>query len=332
MIPATFIPIDTWPLTANGKIDHTALPAPTQQQPRPTDTPAAELVAEQIAAVLGLRVVAVDANFFALGGDSMLATRLVARLRQMVGVDLTLRRVFEAPTARGIAAVLARSPVTAMPIPTRGGGGGRMSFAQERLWLVDQLGVADGAYNVPRVWRLRGELDVGRLERALRQIVARHEVLRARFEVVDDRPEMVVGDGLDITVQVIEGDHEALIEEARLPFLLAQEPPLRALLVRVGPDHHLLALTLHHIVCDGWSIGVLERELSALYAGRTLAPLPVQYSDWVRWERERLSGAALEELLSFWRGRAGWPAAGAGAAGRPAPAGGAEFSRSVGAL
>ena len=308
MIPATFIHIDTWPLTANGKIDHTALPAPTHEQHRPAGTQAAELVAEQMAAVLGLAVVGVDANFFALGGDSMLATRLVARLRQTTGVELTLRRVFEAPTARGIAAALAKSPVTVTPIPARGGGGGRMSFAQERLWLVDQLGVAGGAYNVPRVWRLRGELDVARLERALRRIVARHEVLRARFELAAGMPEMVVDDAGDLPLRIVDGGYDVLAEEARQPFLLAQEPPLRALLVRVGPDHHLLALTMHHIVCDGWSVGVMERELSVLYAGGELAALPVQYSDFVRWERERLSGAALEELLSYWRGRlAGLP-------------------------
>ena len=176
------------------------------------------------------------------------------------------------------------------------GGDARMSFAQERLWLVDQLGLADGAYNVARVLTLHGPLDVTALDRALRTIIARHEVLRARLAVVDGEPRMLVGDGRDFALRVVEdADVEA---EVRRPFNLAAGGLLRALLVRRAPREHVLALTVHHIVCDGWSLAVLMRELHALYAGEALAPLPAQYADFARRQR-----AAPEAPIAHWRAR-----------------------------
>ena len=179
-----------------------------------------------------------------------------------------------------------------------------LSLAQQRLWILDQLSVGGGPYTIAAAVRLTGELDVARLERALRRIVARHEVLRARFELGADGPVMLISDDTDFAVRV-DADID---EELRRPFVLSAGGLFRALLKRVSEAEHVLLLTMHHIVCDGWSMGVLARELSVLYAGGELAALPVQYSDFVRWERERLSGAALEELLSYWRGRlAGLP-------------------------
>ena len=292
MVPSAVVVIDAWPLTANGKIDEAALPAPRAAAPAPAPdgTPLAELVAGQMAAVLARPAVGLDEDFFAAGGDSLLATRLVARLRSAAGVDLALREVFTTPTARGLAAGLEAAPQATPPIPARGGGTAPMAFAQARLWLVDELGAGTGAYNVPRVWRLRGAIDVLRLEAALRAIVARHDVLRARFALVDGEPTMQVTED-DFTLRV--GGPE-LLDDFRRPFALASEPPVRAVLVREGPDEHLLALTLHHIICDGWSIGVLEHELRALYSGETLPPLPLQYGDYARWQRGRVSSAALE--------------------------------------
>ena len=263
MVPADLAVVDELPLLVSGKLDWEAVAALRGERSLlaahvAPATPAEQRVAQLFEQVLGVPEVGAQDDFFALGGDSLLATRLLARL----GRDVPLRWLFESPTPRELSPRLDAAPVLDAALPRATDD--RMSFAQERLWLVDELGVGTGVYNVARALRLRGPLDVARLERALRTIVERHEVLRARFALVDGVPRMIVG-GNAFALRV--ADDADLDAEAARPFTLSAGELFRALLVRRGPDEHVLALTAHHIVCDGWSIGILIRELAALYAG-----------------------------------------------------------------
>ena len=303
MVPAELAVVDDLPLLPSGKLDLTAIAAIRGERSLlaeyvPPETPGEMLIASVFEQLLGKPGVGADDDFFARGGDSLLATRMLARLRQQTGRQLSLRCVFEAPTPRGLALRLEAAPAVAestiRPTESR-----RMSFAQERLWLVEELGVRSGVYNVARALRLSGVLDVAALERALRAIVARHDVLRARFALVDGVPEMIVGDGSDFALRISEDAESGA--EVRRPFQLDKGGLFRALLVRKAPDEHVLVLTVHHIVCDGWSIGVLIRELGALYAGTPLPPVSVRYADYATWQREHMSGAVLDKLLGYWR-------------------------------
>jgi hypothetical protein len=171
-----------------------------------------------------------------------------------------------------------------------------LSFAQERLWFLDRLDPDNPAYVIPSSLRLRGRLDVPALERALAEVVRRHEVLRATFHEEDGRPVQRIAPPGPVALPVVE-------EIRREPIRLEEGPLLRARLLRLGDEDHVLSLDLHHIASDGWSLGVLVRELTALYAGETLQELPIQYADYAAWQRERLRGAALEEELAWWRER-----------------------------
>ncbi|MEW5927432.1 MAG: non-ribosomal peptide synthase/polyketide synthase, partial [Gemmatimonadota bacterium] len=329
MVPAAFVALETLPLTANGKLDRRALPAPERLEaegfaaPR---TPTEEVLAGIWAEVLGVDRVGAHTGFFDLGGHSLLATRVVSRVREAFGVELPLRALFEAPTVAGLAArvdAAAREGggVQAPPlVPVPRDGPLPLSFAQQRLWFIDQLEPGSAAYNVPQARRLRGALDVGVLRRALDEVVRRHESLRTTFHRVGGRPVQVVSPGA--RAPLAEVDLRRLGEEARgaeagriaaehaeRPFDLARGPLLRATVARLGAEDFALLLNLHHVVSDGWSMEVLVRELSALYAafreGRPspLAPLPVQYADFAAWQRAWLEGPALDRQLAWWRER-----------------------------
>jgi amino acid adenylation domain-containing protein/non-ribosomal peptide synthase protein (TIGR01720 family) len=330
MVPAVFVPIPRLPLSPNGKLDRKALPAPDAAQaggryvaPR---TPLEELLAGIWAEVLRRERVGAADSFFDLGGHSLLATRAVARIRQVLGVELPLRALFEGPSVAAAAErveALRRAGRPALPpvAPARRDGPLPLSFAQERLWFLDRLEPGSTAYNLPAVLWLEGPLDVPALEDALGAIVARHEALRTTFAEVDGRAVQVVHPPAPfaLPVEEMEGDEEraravAAAEAARL-FDLAAGPLFRARLLRVGAETHALVLCMHHAVSDGWSMGVLFRELSALYAARLhgdgdpLPPLAVQYADYAVWQREQLRARALERPLAWWRERlAGAPA------------------------
>jgi amino acid adenylation domain-containing protein len=241
------------------------------------------------------------------------------------GVELPLRALFEGPTVAELAGRVeeirrAELPVLPPVVPTGRTGALPLSFAQERLWFIDRLEPGSAVYNVPVAWRLGGALDEAALERSLSEIVRRHESLRTVFREVDGSPVQVIAPfgGFVLPVEDLSGlseaDREAAVgrragEEARRAFDLAAGPLFRAALLRLGAEDHVLLLSMHHIVSDGWSRGVLYRELSALYAayreGRE-SPLPelgVQYADYAVWQREQLAGEALERQLSYWRGR-----------------------------
>ncbi|HEX6911345.1 MAG TPA: amino acid adenylation domain-containing protein [Longimicrobium sp.] len=326
MVPAAWVVLDAMPLTPSGKVDRRVLPQPdadaaaaTRVPPR---TPAEELVAGIWERVLGVRP-GVDDNFFDLGGHSLRATQVVSRIRDAFGAELPLRALFEAPTVAGLAerAVAARAGGHAAPpplVPMPRDGGIPLSFAQQRFWFLEQLGAAGSAYNIPVIVRLRGPLDADALRRAFDGLVARHESLRTVFRMEGGQPVQVILPALRVDLPVHdlasrppterEGEAARITDqEVRARFDLAAGPVLRARLLRMGDDDHHLLISLHHIVADAWSLGILFRELPALYAaardGRDagLPPLPVQYADYALWQRERLRGEALDAHLAHWR-------------------------------
>ncbi|MET9248905.1 condensation domain-containing protein [Nonomuraea sp. NPDC003709] len=277
-------------------------------------TPYEEVVADIWRDILGSPHLSVFDDFFELGGHSLLAPKVVARIRKILGVRVSVKEFFAAPTVAGLAAVVAArsssegsavEPRTAEAEPV-------LSFDQERLWLENQLRPGT-AYNVHGRRRLVGPLDVAAMEASIRAILARHETLRTRFPTVDGRPVQVVDDlGADWRLEVVEGadlDEARRLadEQATTPFDLARGPLFRCLLVKLSDTEHVLAVTMHHIVSDAWSVGLFVRELSALYeAGgdverAELAELPIQYRDYAVWQRAALAGEALQREVGYWR-------------------------------
>ncbi|HVH13119.1 MAG TPA: condensation domain-containing protein, partial [Longimicrobium sp.] len=261
---------------------------------------------------------------FALGGHSLLATRLISRIREAFTVEMPLRALFEASSVEALAqrvdALARESRGAAAPpiVPVERDRPLPLSFAQQRLWFIDQLEPGSAAYNIPYALRLRGRLDVAALERSIATLVARHEVLRTRFPSVDGEPVQVIDPAAPIDVTRIDLSTHAAAEdelralavaEARRPFDLATGPLFRSTLVRLGEEEHAVLFTLHHIVSDGWSSAIVVREVSELYAafaeGRdpSLSPLPVQYADFAAWQRAWLSGNVLDAQLGYWRER-----------------------------
>ncbi|WP_253267541.1 non-ribosomal peptide synthetase, partial [Streptomyces sp. NL15-2K] len=319
MVPAAFVVLEELPLTANRKLDRKALPAPAaRNEETPAVAPrtaAEETLAAIWAEVLGVPRPSVHDNFFDLGGDSISSLKVVSRIRTALGAALSPRVLFDEPTVARLAAVLTTgeddTPDSAPLVPVARDGALPLSFAQERLWFLDDFAPDSVEYNLMTTLRLTGALDVAALRAAVNGLVARHEALRTTFDSYDGQGVQVVHEMLDVPVRLVEPapDHveQALRREATTPFDLRTGPLMRVLLVRTTPTEHILALSLHHIVTDGWSMGVVTRELSALYAAAVrgeeavLPGLPVQYGDYAVWQRERLAGDALEEQLAYWR-------------------------------
>ncbi|MBV9109685.1 MAG: amino acid adenylation domain-containing protein, partial [Gemmatimonadetes bacterium] len=330
MVPSAIVVMEALPLNPNGKVDRAALPEPElwtdERDSIAPRTQAEELLAGIYAEVLGAARVGATDNFFALGGHSLLATRLISRIRQAFAIELPLRALFEAPAVEALAAridALARegAGVQAPPLVTvERGGPLPLSFAQQRLWFIDQLEPASAAYNMPFALRLRGALHVAALDASITALVARHETLRTRFAAAAGEATQVIDPPAPATIARIDISHldpevrevelHALAaDEAALPFDLATGPLFRCTLVTLGDDEHAVLFTLHHIVSDGWSMGVLISEVSELYGaardGRAprLAELPVQYADFAAWQRSWLSGDVLDAQLGWWRER-----------------------------
>ncbi|GHF53719.1 amino acid adenylation domain-containing protein/non-ribosomal peptide synthase protein (TIGR01720 family) [Amycolatopsis bartoniae] len=313
LVPSAFVTLPRLPLTRSGKLDQAALPEPdfsargSYVAPR-TDNE--RLVTAVWADVLGVERVGVEDNFFDLGGDSLLGIRVISRLRAALGADVPARLLFTAPTPERLAAALPQAGVVeAIPVLARENGGltAPLSFAQQRLWFLDEFEPGSTEYVSPTALRLRGDLDVEALNSALTALVARHESLRTTFDAVDGHGVQIVHPPYEVRVPltVLNGRslEAVLAEVATEPFDLRAGPLLRTRLVRLAPDDHVLTLVLHHIVTDGWSTGILVSELSALYAGAGLPELPIQYADFAVWQRERLTGAVLDEQLAYWRRR-----------------------------
>ncbi|MFL6140895.1 MAG: non-ribosomal peptide synthase/polyketide synthase [Labedaea sp.] len=303
LIPSAFVRVDALPLTPSGKLDRRALPAPDfagagHVAPR---TETERIVAQIWADVLGVPQVGAEDNFFQLGGDSIVSIRVISRLRAAFGVQISPRAVFRHPTVAGLAAAVgAERPTGTIPAAPHDRVAPQ-SFAQQRLWFLDQFEPNSTDYITPTALRLRGPLDTDALGRALTGLVARHESLHTTFDQTGGQGVQIVHEPYQVTLRPETGDLDAiLLEESATPFDLRQGPLLRHRLVRLAPDDHVLILTLHHIITDGWSTSVLTEDLSALYTGATELPaLPLRYVDFAVWQREQ----PLTGQLDYWTGR-----------------------------
>ncbi|MDT5082959.1 MAG: hypothetical protein QOJ61_2, partial [Mycobacterium sp.] len=323
MVPAAVVGLAALPLTVNGKLDTRALPAPeyTGGGYRAPATPVEEILAGIYAEVLGVERVGVDDSFFDLGGDSLSATRLVAAIETSLDAGLSVRTVFEAPTVAQLAPRIGAKAGRLEPLVA----GERpavipLSFAQQRLWFIDQLQGPSPVYNIPAALRLRGPLDADALGAALADVVGRHESLRTLYVAVEGTPQQVVipSERADFGWQITDatGWPESRLGEAvnaatSYTFDLATEIPLRARLFRVADDEHVLVAVVHHIAADGWSITALVRDLGVAYASRCAgrapgwAPLPVQYVDYTLWQRAQFgdlddSDSRIAAQLAYW--------------------------------
>ncbi len=352
MVPAGFVSLEQLPLTINGKIDRKSLTDNAVTEVRADYVAPRTKLEETLAAiwseVLGEKI-GVHDDFFSLGGHSLLVTMVITRVRQSLKVDVPQEVFFDAPTVAELAQYvkaklleshsepaknlnelsaseraslvmrLKKKPAEVTPeqgIPRRrDSGAAPLSFAQQRLWFLEQLG--DSNYLVPATFRLTGPLDVAALERSLSEIVQRHEVLRTTFTAIDGQPLQLIAPHLSLTLTTLDlsqlppdelaVESRRLREEALRPFNLEKGPLFRASLLRIADEDHQLLLTMHHIVSDGWSLGVLIRELATLYESYVegtkpgLPELPIQYADFAVWQREWLRGEVLETQLQYWK-------------------------------
>ena len=330
MVPASIMTLESLPLTPNGKVDRGALAAPTSSASGDTRAPrngTEELVASIWASVLRTERFGLHDAFFDLGGHSLLATQVVSRVREAFGVELPIATLFEAPTVAGLAeriqTLRARATGEPPPPPLQSlphDGPRPLSFAQQRLWFLYRMEPRSPVYNMPAVLRLSGALDVEVARRCLDALRERHESLRTTFLMNGQTPAQLVRPAEPQPLEVIdltalppehrEAQARHLVdEEARRPFDLEHGPGFRCALLRLGEHEHLLLLTLHHIIADGWSLSVLVREVATIYSSFStqrpspLPALPVQYADYARWQREWLSGPALERQLDYWKER-----------------------------
>ncbi|MGC4060737.1 MAG: amino acid adenylation domain-containing protein [Aquabacterium sp.] len=332
MLPTALMQLDALPQTPNGKIDRQGLPDIDPLQQQRTDEPPHSATEAALAAiwcdVLGVPYVGRHDHFFELGGHSLRAVQLATRIEQAFAYALPLRQVFESPTLQGMARLIEHGLATQ-------GGGSRcalipssnsegpmpLSWAQHRLWFLDQFPGASAGYLLPMALRLQGTLDLRALQHSLDALIARHAALRTRFITVDGQAAQVVAPQLTLVIDQADlrqhmaeasaAQRQALLDaqarQAQAPFSLSTGPLARARLVTTAQDEHLLYITLHHIVADGWSMGVLTRELGMLYAAHrqgTTAKLPaprIQYTDYAQWQRQHLTDEVLQTQVAYWR-------------------------------
>jgi amino acid adenylation domain-containing protein/FkbM family methyltransferase len=329
MVPPVVMLMDSLPLTRNGKVDRAALPTRAEDSDSDHDLTHPSNVFEEVLAniwcdVLGVKRAGVEENFFDLGGHSLLATQLISRVRNVFHLEVPLRAIFEQPTIAGLAQTIANRVEaehrTAYPPiePAPRDGNLPLSFAQHRLWFLNQLEPDSPFYNLRHHLLLKGKLNVSALERTFTEIVRRHESLRTSFVEIDGNPVQVIADAQPLTLDVIDLSHLAADErgttlrriaenEVRQPFDLSQAPLMRVKLLRLGEEEHALLYTMHHLISDGWSSSVLLSEVVALYTAfinNEPSPLPdprIQYADFAVWQRQCLEGAGLEVHLDYWR-------------------------------
>jgi amino acid adenylation domain-containing protein len=325
MVPTAFILLDAFPLTPNGKIDRRALPVPDLQSqgeyiaPR---NPIEEKMAQIWGDVLKLKRVSIEDNFFELGGHSLLATQVISRLQETFEIVVPLRYLFESPTIAQLSAVILKELQTGLGlklpsiVPVNREDDIPLSWAQERLWFVNQLEGESGAYTIDLTMRLRGNLNVKALEKAFQAIIQRHEPLRTQFKLKDNKPIQAIDPNVTFTLPVVNLQNlshseqqvkNLLLAAASEPFDLESGSVLRVNLLQVKTEEYVLLLAIHHIAADGWSIGVLIDELSVYYRSfctGTKADLPtlsIQYADFALWQRQWLTNEVLDRQLSYWK-------------------------------
>ena len=331
MVPTVMVPLDVLPLTANGKVDRRALPIPDDELSRTGEFVAPETELQTLLAtiwqnILGLDQVGIQDNFFELGGHSLLAIQAISQIRQTFHIEISVRQMFETPTVAGLANFLANCQPseqdTAVITPSLREQPIPLSFAQERLWFMEQLNPGNVAYNQSAAVRLQGKLNITALRQGLQSIVERHEILRTIFPIVQGQPVQQIVSSLEVVVpltdlqtfspvQQREEVKRLAISAEQKTFDLAQGPLFRASVLKLSDQEHVLLWSTHHIVSDMWSIGILIHELAVLYTAQVdsspllLDPLPVQYADFTLWQRQWLTGETLERQLAYWRQKLG---------------------------
>ncbi|HVF89347.1 MAG TPA: amino acid adenylation domain-containing protein, partial [Blastocatellia bacterium] len=330
MVPKAFVMMEKLPLLSNGKLDRQALPLPSRAQARidRQAVPPASAIEEMMASIwsdlLSVEVTSAHDNFFDLGGHSLLATQVISRVREAFKLELPMRVLFESPTVASfsaqVEAAMKRSfGLQAHPVePAPRDGHLKLSFAQQRLWLLHQLAPSSPAYNITAAVVLTGSLNVKALEQALNEIVRRHEVLRTTFTTIDGHPAQIINPFVYSRLRVLDLSSRAeperrdeaqrlAAEEAALPFNLSRDLPIRTSLLKLKEDVHMILATIHHIASDGWSMSIFTREVAMLYESfargghSPLEELPIQYADFAQWQRRLLDADTLDELLSYWR-------------------------------
>ncbi len=324
MIPTAWVPLEALPLNPNGKVDRKALPIPDQAKtvsetpyiaPR---TPVEEIIVNIWQQVLNVEQVGIEDNFFELGGHSLMATKVVSKIRQSLSVELPLRSLFEHPTVVELAAQLnkvdTKVDISAIH-PVSREGELPLSFAQQRLWFLEQLEETNAAYNLFGALRLKGVLHIEALSNSINAIIARHEVLRTNFKAQAGKPVQIIknvssGQYLEIKILDIDPDTEInqlINQEAKTPFNLSQDNLIRVSLIPVAKEENILLFTMHHIISDGWSLDIFIKELSIFYQsycqGETpsLTPLDIQYADFAVWQNNYLQGKIIENQVNYWK-------------------------------
>ncbi|MFP5265687.1 MAG: amino acid adenylation domain-containing protein [Blastocatellia bacterium] len=333
MQPAWFVTLRELPLNSNGKLDRSALPLP---QPEVNSDQAAavqlthieEILTGMWAELLGVNNIGIHDNFFHHGGHSLSATQMISRVREVFQVELGLRTLFEAPTPAALAAAIdeagtrqqgtAPEPIRSVPRE----GELPLSFSQQRIWFFEQLTPGNPSYIILTAARMTGRLDVAALEQSFNRLIRRHESLRTVFLSRGGQPFQHILPAARVRIPVVdltcmaEGQRESMLrqlakEETRRPFCLSEAPLFRCALYRMRPDQYVLVLVIHHIICDGWSIGALNREVTEFYnaicecRSPLLPDLAVQYADFSVWQRDRMRGAVLDEQLTYWKRQLG---------------------------
>ncbi|CAN5532120.1 hypothetical protein BH10ACI2_BH10ACI2_07020 [soil metagenome] len=326
MRPAAFVFLDELPLTVNGKVDRKALPFPENDlQNSPSvnhdrDAPLSTKIEAIWCEILGVAAVAADDSFFALGGHSLMAARMISRVRALLGVQLPIRTIFDEPTLIGFCRILESdeilgSEVSRRVFPERPDRI-PLSFAQQRVWFLGELDQGLTAYNECEILKLNGELDPNALEAALNRIISRHEILRTSFRTENGEPYQVIFDEADVDLDFIDLAGHATSQDAAMdvarelaekPFDLSKSPLFRTTLAKTAENEHFLILVLHHTVSDQWTVGILIKELDAFYSAETtgrllgLPPLPIQYADYSSWQQNWLTTDDYQAQLGYWR-------------------------------
>ncbi|MGE5398775.1 MAG: amino acid adenylation domain-containing protein, partial [Ignavibacteriales bacterium] len=334
MVPSAFVFLQKLPLTPNGKIDRRSLPAPDMEEiirekemnfvaPR---TAVEEVIASIWSEVLNIEKIGVNDNFFDLGGHSLLATQVISRIRKAFNIDIPLRNIFEIPTIEGLARLVEKEEMkkagldNAVILPLAKDSPIPLSFAQERLWFLDQLEPESSFYNMPEAFRVKGVLNIGILEESLNELIRRHQILRTSFLTENGKPKVEVADNVKINIQVIDlcsyniPAQEKLIQqisdkEVQTYIPLDKAPLFRALCIKLSAIEHIVIVVFHHIITDDWSSKIILREIAIIYDSISrqvpvsLPELKLQYSDYAYWQRKYLSGDNLQKQLDYWKNK-----------------------------